>query len=138
MSTKQADKAKKRVKRGGSAAWNRDRMNETHRKGKRGSKKQVRRASRREGKQSAIGDLDLVEVAISPVDYKQCQAMKKGGSFMTLGPRPWFRCENKPLVVATEKKRGKDGQRGKMSLCAECLSVFKKVNPGGATFKLID
>jgi hypothetical protein len=43
----QADKAEKRVRAGGSAAWNRDRMNETHRKGMRSSKKVVRRARRR-------------------------------------------------------------------------------------------
>ena len=50
--SKQEDKPAKRVKRGGSAAWNRDRMNETHRKGKRGSKKVVRRAQRRVDKQT--------------------------------------------------------------------------------------
>lgn len=50
---KQRDKAAKRVKRGGSAGWNRDRMNETHRKGKRSAKKQVRRAERRVGKEES-------------------------------------------------------------------------------------
>jgi hypothetical protein len=54
--TKQEDKGEQRVRRGGSDAWNRDRMNETHRKGKRKSKKVVRRASRRVGKEQARGD----------------------------------------------------------------------------------
>lgn len=44
----QSDKAKKKAKAKTSDGWNRDRMNETHRKGKRKAKKQVRRARRRE------------------------------------------------------------------------------------------
>ena len=43
----QADKSVKKVARGGSAAWGRDRMNETRRKGRRASKKQVRRVRRK-------------------------------------------------------------------------------------------
>ena len=43
----QRDRAKKKVEQRSAPAWNRDRMNETHRKGKRGAKKQVRRARRR-------------------------------------------------------------------------------------------
>ena len=43
----QADKAKKKAKAKTSEGWDRDRMNETHRKGKRQAKKQVRRARRR-------------------------------------------------------------------------------------------
>jgi hypothetical protein len=43
----QTDRAKKKAKAKTSAGWNRDRMNETHRKGKRQAKKQVRRARRR-------------------------------------------------------------------------------------------
>jgi uncharacterized protein YfaQ (DUF2300 family) len=51
--TKQLDKAEQRVRRGGSAAWDRDRMTETHRKGKRSSKKVVRRAQRRLDKEAS-------------------------------------------------------------------------------------
>jgi len=43
----QADRAKKKAKAKTSDAWDRDRMNETHRKGKRHAKKRVRRARRR-------------------------------------------------------------------------------------------
>lgn len=43
----QSDKAKKKAVATTSDGWNRDRMNETHRKGKRHAKKQVRRARRR-------------------------------------------------------------------------------------------
>jgi hypothetical protein len=43
----QSDKAKKKAKAKTSEGWDRDRMNETHRKGKRQAKKQVRRARRR-------------------------------------------------------------------------------------------
>jgi len=43
----QSDRAKKKAKATTSDGWNRDRMNETHRKGKRKAKKQVSRARRR-------------------------------------------------------------------------------------------
>ena len=43
----QSDRAKKKAQAKTSDGWNRDRMNETHRKGKRQAKKQVRRARRR-------------------------------------------------------------------------------------------
>ncbi len=49
----QEDKAKKKAAATTSPAWNRNRMNETHRKGKRGAKKVARRASRRAGKLAA-------------------------------------------------------------------------------------
>ena len=71
---------------------------------------------------------------LEPVDTKQCQAIKKTGSFMTLGPREWQRCTNAPSVIATEIEPGSDGQRGAMSLCPECREVFEKVSPGRAVF----
>lgn len=43
----QTDRANKKARAKTSGAWDRDRMNETHRKGKRHAKKQVRRARRR-------------------------------------------------------------------------------------------
>jgi len=43
----QSDRAKKKAKAKTSDGWHRDRMNETHRKGRRQAKKQVRRARRR-------------------------------------------------------------------------------------------
>lgn len=45
------DKSEKKARRKSSGAWDRDRMNETHRKGKRGAKKNVRRARRRVDKE---------------------------------------------------------------------------------------
>lgn len=63
-----------------------------------------------------------------PPDLKQCQAEKPNGcTFMTLGGRPGMvRCENKPVTIATEVVPGKDGQRGRMSLCSECWGVMIK------------
>lgn len=43
----QADRAKKKAEASTSGSWDRNRMNETHRKGKRHAKKCARRARRR-------------------------------------------------------------------------------------------
>lgn len=43
---------------------------------------------------------------------------------MTLGPRPWVRCDEKPTHIATELSPGADGQIGSMSLCAHCARVL--------------
>jgi len=41
---------------------------------------------------------------------------------MTLGPRKWIRCTNKPTVVITEKKvPEKETKKGSMALCKDCL-----------------
>ena len=69
---------------------------------------------------------------LTPPDLKQCQGMRRDGSFMTLGPRSWVRCSDKPVVIVTEKKPGDDGQRGSMSLCAHCKS--KLIEQRGADF----
>lgn len=53
MAKTQEDRAAKKVKRGGSQAWRRNRMNEMHRKGRRQSKKKVRRANRRVGREQS-------------------------------------------------------------------------------------
>jgi hypothetical protein len=46
---------------------------------------------------------------------------------MIMGPEEWLRCEEKPVVVATERNPHLfDGQRGSMSLCANCLRVMKQ------------
>ena len=77
------------------------------------------------------------KVKLIPPDKKQCQAEKPNGhSFMTLGGRPGReRCTNKPTMLATEKKPGKDGQRGSMTVCDECFSVMQKQMPGAATYQ---
>ena len=63
---------------------------------------------------------------LSPPDKKQCQAEIKEGSFMTLGPRSWYRCTNKPVVIVTEAKAGPDGKKGSMSLCKSCRDMMIK------------
>lgn len=45
---------------------------------------------------------------------------------MTLGPRQYVRCTKPATVIVTEKKPGKDGQRGTMSLCDHCFAIFLK------------
>lgn len=62
--------------------------------------------------------------SLAPPDLERCQAEIKGGSFMTLGPRSYARCKEKPTCIATENKPGKDSEHGSMSLCAECAKVF--------------
>lgn len=52
--------------------------------------------------------------------------MQKPGSFMTLGPRTWVRCEAKPDFLAVEVVAGADGQHGAMSLCLACAEVMLK------------
>jgi len=65
-----------------------------------------------------------------PPDPEQCQAQHKEGCwpdaqhFMVIGPRQLVRCKNPPTVIAYEKRPGKDGRKGSMSLCNKCLVVF--------------
>lgn len=63
---------------------------------------------------------------LEPPDLERCQAdIRPSHSFMTLGPRPsWERCREKPTAIVREKKPGKDGQCGSMSLCTSCLVQF--------------
>lgn len=63
-----------------------------------------------------------------PPDPKRCQAEKR--SFMTLGPGR-NRCENVPVVIASERESGPDGRRGSMSLCAECRAVLVEMKGEG-------
>ena len=69
---------------------------------------------------------------LEPVDLTRCQAERQRGSFMSLGPVPYIRCENQAAYVATEKKVDpKYGAKPAMSLCGECLKVFKQQMPKG-------
>jgi hypothetical protein len=70
---------------------------------------------------------------IQPVDTKRCQSEKPNGhSFMTLGGVPGLvRCSNTPIVIVIEAVKGKDGLKGSMSLCDECLAVALKQLPEG-------
>ena len=62
---------------------------------------------------------------LTPPDPARCQAEMREGSFMTLGPRAMIRCSNAPTVIVTENELGSDGQCGSMSLCPDCLEVFR-------------
>lgn len=76
--------------------------------------------------------------ALTPPDLTRCQAEKRAGSFMTLGPRPMERCESQPTVIATERRKGSDGRKGSMSLCEACQGVLVQLRgPRFATFKSI-
>lgn len=68
-----------------------------------------------------------------PPDPKRCQAEIPGNGPLTMGgpignPRNGYRvrCENKPTVFAVEKRPGKDGLVGSMSLCARCRGELIK------------
>ena len=77
---------------------------------------------------------------LAPVDRKQCQAEKPNpdyGPFRLGGStQKRIRCTNKPVTIATEIEPSPiDGQRGKMSLCADCEAVCKMQMPGHATYR---
>lgn len=70
-----------------------------------------------------------------PPDTERCQVERLEGSFMTLGPRRMVRCDRAPTVVVKEVQTdAKDGERGSMSMCDQCLDVFRKVVAGTGTF----
>jgi hypothetical protein len=67
---------------------------------------------------------------LTPPDTAQCQAdIPNQNTFMTMGGtspnRKYIRCTAKPTVIVHEMMAGKDGRRGAMSLCGDCLKVFK-------------
>lgn len=70
--------------------------------------------------------MTLKKPKLIPPDLKRCQAEKPNGcTFMSLGGVPrMIRCKNTPEFVAKERKPGKDGRRGSMSICRECLGVM--------------
>lgn len=69
---------------------------------------------------------------LTPPDKKQCQAIKNTGSFMSFGKPTSTRCTSVPVVIATEKKAGVDGEIGSMSLCASCKAAM--INQLGEDF----
>lgn len=48
-----------------------------------------------------------------------------------------FRCEAKPVWLATEKELGSDGQRGSMTLCDEHRKIMEIELPNFATFEIL-
>ena len=77
--------------------------------------------------------------SLIPPDPTRCQAEFMQGSFMTLGPRSLWRCENKPVCIVREKKPNPiDGLKGSMSLCEECLARMKtKLGDNYATIRML-
>jgi len=80
----------------------------------------------------------MKQKALTPPDKKRCQAMvPTGGQFQVGGeigdPKDGYRirCRNTPTVIATENEPGEDGLIGEMSLCNDCLKVFRKQMPKG-------
>jgi hypothetical protein len=136
----QADKAEKKIKPAAnrSEGWNRDRMNKTHRKGKKKAKDIATSAQRNFAKAVVKGALkseappDILPTAegLEPHDYARCQAeittnvnarnfMKMGGK---IGGKS--RCDSTPTILVSELKVGSDGKRGSMTLCESCWKVF--------------
>ena len=59
-----------------------------------------------------------------PPDPKRCQVEELEGSFMTLGPRSYVRCDAAPTMIVTENRVQDDGKRGAMSMCAHHYEKF--------------
>jgi len=74
-------------------------------------------------------------VELEAIDSQRCQAEKKEGSFMTLGPRKYIRCQNKPTWVAVDIRAG--SFCGAMSLCDECKKVCEIQMPSAKYQPLI-
>lgn len=66
---------------------------------------------------------------LDPADTHRCQAevhIKRSPFIMGGKVYETQRCENRPVVVVTEKRPGPDGLIGSMSLCRDCLAVFQE------------
>jgi len=68
-----------------------------------------------------------------PPDLKRCQVQPNMLSWspFTLGPKPTpVRCTNVPHFVGVENKPAeRDGRIGAMSLCGDCLVLYRKHFP---------
>ena len=71
------------------------------------------------------------EMRLIAPDIAQCEAkVPNGVTAFTLGGAPGrVRCPNKPMVILTENKPGSDGLHGSMTVCEQCLDVFKLQSP---------
>lgn len=65
---------------------------------------------------------------MTPPDPTRCQAEKPTGNgpFVLGGRIGRVRCDAEPTIIIYETEPGDDGEYGSMSLCADCLGVFKK------------
>ena len=82
---------------------------------------------------------------LTPPDLERCQAeVPTQGPFQMGGeigdPKNGYRirCRNEPKYVATEKRPGKDGLCGAMSLCSGCRDAMERQCPGVAEFETIE
>lgn len=69
---------------------------------------------------------------LEPPDLQRCQAEKPNGTnFMTMGGAigRLERCTRDAQVIVKERKPGKDGRKGSMSLCHGCLAQLIKQQP---------
>lgn len=73
---------------------------------------------------------EIADRSLIPPDLKQCQAMPNvlKWSPFTLGPMPKpVQCLNVPVAVLVENKSAQpDGKIGSMSVCNDCLELFRK------------
>ncbi len=70
----------------------------------------------------------MVDKPLDPPDRERCQGeWTKATPFRLGGPmKTRIRCDKVPLVIATEKRPGEDGQVGSMSLCGACKFEFER------------
>lgn len=112
-------------------------MNKTHQKGKKKSKSLAASAQRNFAKAVVrAGAAESVSPPpapgeIEPLDYTRCQADISTNvnltNFMMMGGQIGgvVRCSRVPTMVVTEKKSGKDGTIGHMTLCDECFMMIQ-------------
>jgi hypothetical protein len=69
---------------------------------------------------------------LTPPDYDRCQGESKNNNPFTMGGviGRWVRCNQKPTTLLEEMSPGEDGKMGSMTLCDDCLAIFKKMFPG--------
>lgn len=63
-----------------------------------------------------------MSVKLTPPDRERCQCEVSTWTFMTFGPKTYYRCEAKPTTIAEERAK----PYGSMSLCAEHAVECKK------------
>jgi len=74
---------------------------------------------------------------LTPPDRARCQAERRTGSFLSMGRPGFIRCISTPSVIARERKPGRDGQVGEMSLCEDCRLKLEQQQPNYATYRQI-
>ncbi len=90
-----------------------------------------KRKTRRRYWENAKGQKN--DPSLTPPDLNQCQATPNvlGWGPFSLGPMPKpIRCEKRAhFVIVENKPTHRDGLIGAMSLCGDCLALFRKYRP---------